>query len=149
MDMGFVSRQLVAEMRAANPNRTITLEVSGDMNGEWDRARIGQVFSNLISNAIQYGFEDTSINVTVKGNLEEISLAVHNEGMPIPTEKMLALFSSFSRTELDGDDQPITSNLGLGLYITKEIAVSHGGTIDVSSSEKEGTIFTAYFPRVV
>jgi hypothetical protein len=148
MDMGFVSKQLVDEMRAANPTRTILLEVSGDLKGKWDKARIGQVFSNLIGNAIQYSFKDTPIRVIVKGSPEEVILSVHNQGVPIPPEKFATLFTSFTRAVTDEGDHPMEVNLGLGLFITEEIVVSHGGTIDVTSSEEEGTTFTARFPRL-
>jgi len=147
MDMGFVSKQLVDEMRAANPTRTILLEVSGEVKGEWDKARIGQVFSNLIGNAIQYSFKDSSISVTVKGSDEEVVIAVHNEGVPIPEDEIGTLFDSLTRADTDQGEHPEAVNLGLGLYIVKDIVVSHGGTIDVASSEEGGTIFTAHFPR--
>jgi len=149
MDMGSVSRQLVNEMQAANPTRTIILEVSGDLEGKWDKARIGQVFSNLIGNAVQYSFKDSSIDVTVKGGLEEVVLSVHNQGVPIPPEKFATLFASLTRAVTDEGDHAMEINLGLGLYITEEIVVSHGGTIDVTSSEEGGTTFTARFPRSV
>jgi len=67
MDMDFVARQLVDEMRAMHPKRTFELEVSGDTQGNWDVARIGQVFSNLLGNAVQYSFRDPPIKVTVTG----------------------------------------------------------------------------------
>lgn len=146
MDMGYVSRQLVDEMRLAFPSRTINLNVAGDLNGEWDKARIGQVFSNLVSNAVQYSFKDSAINVAVKGNADEVMLTVHNEGVPIPPNKMTTLFDSLTRA-IGDDEAPGSINLGLGLYIAKDIVVSHGGTIDVASTEKDGTIFTARFPR--
>jgi len=149
MDMEFVSRQCVDEMRAVHPTRTITLGTSGDLKGEWDKARIGQVFSNLIGNAIQYSFKESSIGVTVKGATDEVLLSVHNEGVPIPPEKMGTLFESLTRAITDTGEHPEAVNLGLGLYITKEIIVSHGGTIDVTSSEENGTTFTARFPRAV
>jgi len=149
MDMGSVSRQLVHEMQAANPTRTILLEVSGDLEGKWDKARIGQVFSNLIVNAVQYSFKDSSINITVKGGLEDVVLSVHNMGVPIPPEKFGTLFASLTRAVTDEGDHPMEVNLGLGLFITEEIVVSHGGTIDVTSSKEDGTTFTARFPRLV
>jgi signal transduction histidine kinase len=149
MDMGFVSRQLVHEMQAAYPARTILLETSGDLQGEWDKARIGQVFSNLIGNAVQYSFKESSIDVTVKGELEEVILSVHNQGVPIPPEKFGTLFASLTRAVTDEGDHPMEVNLGLGLYITEEIVISHGGTIDVASTEENGTTFTARFPRSV
>ena len=71
MDMEFVCRQLIDEMRAKNPTRTIGLEFSGDGKGQWDKARIAQVFSNLIGNAIQYSFQDSAIGVIVKCTAKE------------------------------------------------------------------------------
>ncbi len=149
MDMGFVSRQLVDEMRAAHPTRTILLGVTGDLSGEWDKARIGQVFSNLIGNAIQYSFKDSSIDVVVNGNSEEAILSVHNMGIPIPPNKLISIFDALSRAVTDEGDHPGAINLGLGLYITNDIVASHGGTISVTSSEEEGTTFTVKFPRAV
>jgi len=147
MDMGFVSRQLVDEMRVAHLGRVINLDISGDMKGEWDKARIGQIFTNLIGNAIQYSFEYTVIDVSVKGTSDEIILSVHNEAVPIPPEKIDKIFDPMSRAAADNKDHPEAQNLGLGLYITKDIVVSHGGTINVSSTE-EGTTFTIRLPRL-
>jgi len=146
MDMGFVSRQLIDEMRLAFPNRKINLDFSGELKGEWDKARIGQVFSNLIGNAIQYSFTDSTIDVTVEGTKKEVLLSVHNEGVPIPPDKVANLFDSLTRAVSD-DDNPKSVNLGLGLYIVKDIIVSHGGTIEVTSTKEDGTTFTARLPR--
>ncbi len=147
MDMGFLSRQMVDEMRTVNPTRIIILEVSGDLKGEWDKARIGQVFSNLIGNALQYSFKDTSIVVDIKGTPKEVILSVHNEGVPIVPEKIEGIFTSLTRANTDEGSIPGAFNLGLGLYITKDIVVSHGGTIAVTSTEEGGTEFIARFPR--
>ena len=58
MDMDAVSRQMLDEMRAIHPSRDFTLEISGEMKGSWDKARIGQVFSNLLGNAVRYSPEN-------------------------------------------------------------------------------------------
>src|ERR1700722_5153269 len=138
-DMGFVSRQLVEEMRVVYPERAITLDVSGDLEGKWDKTRIGQVFSNLISNAIQYGFSDLPVKVNVSGTPTEAIVSVHNEGVPIRAEKLERIFDSLTRgSDEDDENEPASVHLGLGLYITKEIVISHGGTISVTSSEKGG-----------
>lgn len=117
MDMSFVSKQLVDETRAAHPTRIILLEVSGELKGEWDKARIGQVLSNLIGNAIQYSFRDSSISVKVKGTNEEVVLTVQNEGIPIPVKEINTLFDSLTRASIDDGEHPGTINLGLGLYL--------------------------------
>jgi signal transduction histidine kinase len=147
MDMAFVARQLVDEMRAAHPERTVTVEVSGDTEGKWDRPRIGQVFSNLLGNAVQYGFRDLPIHVAIKGEACDVVVSIHNDGVPIPSGSMARIFDALVRSG-EGEDAHLQSNnLGLGLYITKEIVAAHGGSIKVSSSEKHGTTFTARFPR--
>jgi signal transduction histidine kinase len=147
MDMGIVSGQLVDEMRAAYPTRTINLEISDNLEGEWDKARIGQVLSNLLGNAVQYSFQDSPITVIVKGTKKEVILSVHNSGIPIPPEKIDTLFDALTRASIDSGDHPETVNLGLGLYITEEIVISHGGKINVTSTEETGTTFIAHFPR--
>ena len=149
MDMGCVARQLVDEMRTMHPDREFVLGVSGETEGDWDKARIGQVFSNLLGNAVQYSFRDTPINLTLKGRSDDVVLVVHNDGIPIQKDKIPRIFDSLTRATADDEEytgQGVT-NLGLGLYITKEIVTAHGGSLDVASSEKDGTTFTAYFPR--
>ena len=148
MDMAFVARQLVDEMRAMHPGRRFQLDISGETEGSWDKARIGQVLSNLLGNAVQYGFSDTPINVTINGDAKAVSLSVHNEGIPVPAHLTGVIFDSLTRggAEKSANDQGST-NLGLGLYITKQIVCAHGGSVAVTSSEKGGTTFTALFPR--
>jgi signal transduction histidine kinase len=147
MDMAFASRLLLEEMRALHPDRAFTLEVSGNTEGNWDKPRIGQVFSNLLGNAVQYGFKDLPIAITMRGEPSDVSLSVHNDGVPIPKEAIGGIFEALVRAGADGGDYPNSPNLGLGLYITKEIISAHGGTIRVASTEKDGTTFTARFPR--
>jgi signal transduction histidine kinase len=145
MDMAFVCRQLIEEMRSLHPSRIFTLKSSEDTIGLWDRPRIGQVFSNLIGNAVQYGFADLPIDVKIIGDLKGVTLSVHNEGVPIPKDAIGGIFDAMVRGRVEAKS---TTNLGLGLYITKEIISAHGGTISVTSSEKDGTTFTALLPRV-
>lgn len=147
MDMSFVARQLVDEMRAAHPERTFKIESSGNTEGNWDRPRIGQVLSNLLGNAVQYGFRDLAITVFINGEATDVTLSVHNDGVPIPPRAIGGIFDALVRTG-EGENAHLQSNnLGLGLYITKEIVSAHGGKIKVVSSEKYGTTFTAAFPR--
>lgn len=147
MDMAFVARQLVDEMRAAHPERTFTIEVSGATEGEWDRPRIGQVFSNLLGNAVQYGFKDPPIQVEIRGGQDEVVVSIRNDGLPIPPDTINRVFDALVRSSAGESGHGQSNNLGLGLYITKEIVSAHGGTIKVTSSEKHGTKFTAVFPR--
>jgi signal transduction histidine kinase len=147
MDMAFAVRQLLDEMRTLHPERVFTLDASGDTHGEWDKPRIGQVISNLLGNAVRYGFKDLPITVTLRGEKKEISFSVHNEGVPIAKDAIGHIFDALIRENSDENDSARSTNLGLGLYITREIVTAHGGTVHVTSSEKHGTTFTAHFPR--
>ena len=147
MDMGHFGVQLVEEMRSLAKGRTIEINVVGETEGAWDKARIGQVFSNLIGNAIQYSFPGNIISVTVAGNPDGVTLSVHNEGSPIPAEKLVTIFEALTRGQPLQTDQQGSSHLGLGLYITQKIVMAHNGDINVDSSDQEGTTFTVRLPR--
>jgi signal transduction histidine kinase len=145
MNMAFVARQLVEEMRASHPGRIFTVDVSGDTEGEWDQPRIGQIFSNLLGNAVRYGFSDLPVKVVITGEPAEMSISVHNDGISIPATAVRGIFDALVRGSSDENAIPSSNSLGLGLYITKEVVAAHGGTIKVTSSEKGGTTFTARF----
>jgi len=147
MDMSVLSRQLVDEMQSAYPDRTIVLETTGDLEGEWDRLRMGQVFSNLISNALAYGFKDAPVEVGFEGKPKEVVLSVRNEGVPIPQNRISTIFDSLIRGDQGGQETEGSTHMGLGLYITRKIVSAHGGTIGVTSSEWDGTRFTVSLPR--
>lgn len=147
MDMGLIAQQLVDEMRVLNSGREINLKLSGDMECEFDKARIGQVFSNLICNAVQYSYNDTPITIAINGNADEIEVRVHNEGNPIPANKIALIFDALTRGTTEGEEQLGSTNLGLGLYITKKIVDLHGGHISVTSTESHGTTFLVKLPK--
>lgn len=106
-----------------------------------------QEFSNLLGNAIQYGFQGSPIRVDVTGGSGAVILTVGNDGVPIPPEKMEMIFDPLTRGLPEENSLPATESLGLELYITKEVVVAHGGTIEVTSSETDGTVFRACLPR--
>jgi signal transduction histidine kinase len=147
MDMAELGSQIVEEMKALNNNREITLAVTGDTKGEWDHSRMGQVFSNLIGNAVQYSFPDTPVEITITGLEDKVQITVHNQGEPIPKDKIGRIFEAMTRATGEGEEQVGSTNLGMGLYITNKIVASHEGTIGVTSSEDEGTEFTIILPR--
>lgn len=153
MDMAKISLLHVEEMRILHPDQIFDVNAAGNTEGAWDAARIGQVLSNLLGNAVQYGDKRKPITVTVTGIKDSVSLSVHNDGIPIQTDALGHIFNSMTRGGGESEDgiTPTrhikTANLGPGLYITKEIVTAHGGTIGVVSKLGEGTTFTAIFPR--
>jgi signal transduction histidine kinase len=136
-----VLEHVVAELRSAWPE--VILEASLDIEEpvNCDRSRMGQLFSNLLGNAITYGDQGRPIRVsarTINGMLE---LAVANYGVPISDKAMLNLFKPYTR-----GDRPSQQGLGLGLYIASQIAQAHGGTLKGSSDEEE-TRFVFEMPQ--
>ena len=146
MDLGQDAGNAVEEAKAANPETVIELDVAGNTQGDWDSARIGQVLSNLLGNAVCHGSPETPIKVFVRGEGDQVVLQVHNRGPAIPKGDIAGIFSPFKRLR-SSDATTSTSSLGLGLYIAERIVAAHGGTIAVTSSKADGTTVTARLPR--
>jgi signal transduction histidine kinase len=81
------------------------------------------------------------------GTPEMVTLTVGNFWILISSEKIRMIFDPLIRALPAENSLPPAGNLGLGLFITKEVVTAHGGTIEVTSSESDGTIFTARFPK--
>jgi two-component system sensor histidine kinase/response regulator len=141
MNLGDVSRIVVDEYRLARPDRPIELDVSGDLRGYWDRARIERVVSNLVDNAVKHGRE-RPVRVRVRDEGPWVKMEVWNEGAPIQPEMQSTVFDPFRR----GDSGTI--GLGLGLYIVREIVRAHAGTVELRSTTQGGTTFTVGLPGV-
>ncbi|MDX6806289.1 sensor histidine kinase [Terrihabitans rhizophilus] len=147
MDMGDLGRKLADEMQTLGDGREIGIEVVGDTAGHWDHGRMGQVFSNLLGNAIQYSPPGSPISVTVADENANVRISVHNDGEPIPPEKIDTLFDFLSRGYGSGLTDEHSTNLGLGLFIAKKIVAAHDGEIHVASDSHSGTVFTVIVPK--
>lgn len=133
---------VVEELRQVHPDRLVETDYDGtDMRGYWDQERLAQVVANLVSNALRYSPPTSRVRVAVRALGDVIVLDVHNEGA-ISQEMQTCLFDPFRRGSHPGRD-----SLGLGLYIVKRILEAHQGTIEVHSSEEEGTTFHVELPR--
>ncbi|KFE62376.1 sensor histidine kinase [Hyalangium minutum] len=147
-DMRELLQKVTHEFRVAYPDRAVVCEVEGtDTHGNWDPDRLAQVLSNLLENALKYSPPDTQVRLLARGEKEQVLLAVHNQGKPIPPELMPHIFEPFRRGPQSSLRTAKTS-YGLGLYIVQEIVHAHGGTIEVLSNLEEGTTFTVRLPRL-
>ncbi len=137
----------IEQLRVNYPERSIEFSAKGNREGPWDEARIAQVFSNLISNALQHGSQAAPVTVHLNCVSDEIIVIIKNKGVPIDREKMQSIFEPLVRfTEEDSTGHANETSLGIGLYITREIVKAHKGVILVSS-HGEDTTFTVRLPR--
>jgi phosphoserine phosphatase RsbU/P len=134
-------RQVVGELQTSAPQRAIEIEFAIDAPVDCDRRRIGQLASNLLGNAITYGAPDKPIRLGASTAGGQFELFIANSGDPIPPAALEKIFEPFERGTLRSSLQ----GLGLGLYISCEIARAHGGTLEVSSTAAE-TRFTFRMP---
>ncbi len=133
-------QQVIDELQSTHPESMIKADIALSKPVLADPIRIGQLFSNLLGNALTYGTAGEPVTVAAKTE-EQFELAVCNAGNPISAAAMERLFQPFSR----GEVRPSQQGLGLGLYIALEIANAHGGRIDVTSTPEE-TCFTLRMP---
>jgi signal transduction histidine kinase len=146
-DLLDVCRWAIEDAQASHPPAEFNLHALGDLTGEFDGARLQQLLTNLANNAAQYGTPGKPITVEIVGETERVVVHVRNEGPAIPENTLPKLFSSLVQLpEQEGHVRP-RSSLGLGLFIAKQIAVAHGGGIQVSSDVISGTVFTVEVPR--
>ena len=137
--------QVIAELRASSPGRTIEAEFDLTERVDCDAGRIAQLFSNLLGNSVTHGTAATPVRVRATTKDGAFELSVANSGEPIPSGAMERLFQPFHRISAQDTHQGTRQGLGLGLYIASEIARAHDGTIDVTSSPEE-TRFTFRMP---
>ena len=137
-----VLQQIIAELQSSHPARTIEADIELAKPLDGDPVRLGQLFSNLLGNALTHGDPDAPIRVGARSDGSEMQLWVSNKGEPIAPTTIERLFQPFSRGQARSSQQ----GLGLGLYIASEIARAHGGQISVRSDPDE-TRFTFRMPH--
>jgi len=132
---------VVTELRTSMPDREIISHLDIDSDVKCDSARIAQMVSNLVANALTHGAKDRPVLVHAERTAVLFEVSVENAGEQIPQAVMAELFKPFVRAS----SKPNQQGLGLGLYICSEIAKAHGGTLDVTSTANV-TRFTFRMP---
>lgn len=143
MDLKALAQEILAEAAGEFPRHEFVLDAAEPIEGFWDRARLGQLISNLARNAAAHGDPSGTIRVVLRGDGDQIALAVHNTGPVIPEHERQYLFAPAAR----GANARSGHHLGLGLFIVNEIARGHGGRVEVASSTEAGTVFTVVLPK--
>ncbi|HEX5657217.1 MAG TPA: PAS domain-containing sensor histidine kinase [Polyangiales bacterium] len=145
LDLHAVVAECVEELRLAWPGRMIEHTTVGVGCGRGDADRVAQVVTNLVTNALTYGTPNQPVTVESASLDQALRLRVHNRGEPIPEALRPQIFEPLRR----GEQQVKlgSRSVGLGLYIVQQIALAHGGHVDLSSSAEAGTAFSVTFPH--
>jgi len=143
-DVGEMCREVITEQQSLS-SRSIGLEVpSSPVVLQADCERLSQVVTNLVTNAIKYSPDTSTVQVQVRQCKNSALIQIHNEGSTIPQELQANIFEPFYRTP---DAQSSSKKgWGLGLAISKQIVERHGGQIGVESSKEKGVTFSIELP---
>jgi len=143
-DLAALARGVIADLaqQAEAAGSVAELRAPARIEGVWDDFRIEQVLTNLLTNALRYG-GGKPIEVTVAEAGDTALMTVRDNGMGVAVEDQERIFEQFERTD---DSRKRAPGLGLGLYITRQIVLAHGGRIQVESAPGLGAAFRVELP---
>jgi signal transduction histidine kinase len=146
IDLAQLIREAVERTRLSTTQHRIAVQVeTSEEPIEADRDHLEQVLDNLLSNAIKYSPEGGEIQLRAWDEDDRVVLSVRDQGVGIPSSQLDEVFGLFYQTE-----DPVsrrTGGMGLGLYISREIIIRHGGRIWVESAAGQGSTFYVSLPR--
>jgi PAS domain S-box-containing protein len=126
---------------------TLVLESTGPVSGSWDRDRLDQVLTNLVSNALKYSPAGGEVRVTIDWDADttpkRARIIVSDRGLGIPLDEQATLFQPFARGSAASNS---IGGTGLGLYIVRQIIEAHSGTVTLASTPGQGTNVTVLLP---
>jgi signal transduction histidine kinase len=142
VDLTPVVHEVAAELAVSHPDQKLVVQCDpGPILVRCDVQRIGQLLSNLLGNAFTHGAKDQPITISSSVHRDRFELSVSNGGKEIPPAEQARLFQPFAR----GRESVGREGLGLGLFISSEIAKAHGGQLSVASTAEQ-TRFTFSLP---
>jgi signal transduction histidine kinase/BarA-like signal transduction histidine kinase len=141
-DIGFLINEIAQNNMELFSKANIELKISSCevIMGSWDKFRIEQVITNLLTNALRYG-EGKPVKISITSEMGKAIIVIEDQGIGIAPEDVERIFQRFERVlgkEING--------LGLGLYIVSQIIEAHGGTISVVSQQGVGSVFRIELP---
>jgi signal transduction histidine kinase len=124
---------------------SLRIDRHGPTTGTWDRARLAQVVTNLLTNAVKHG--GGAVEVTLAGANGTVTIVVRDHGPGIPAGAEERIFHRFEHAGAPDDDRRTSGGgLGLGLYIAREIVEAHGGRLTVERPADGGAAFKIELP---
>ncbi len=144
IDLADIVRSTAADMEreVAASQSTLTVHADGPVVGWWDRLRLEQIVSNLLSNAVRYGLGNP-IDIWVTDRGSTASLEVRDQGLGIAEQEQVVIFERFER----GAGARTSGGFGVGLWVVKRLCAALGGSVEVQSRLEQGSTFTVTLPR--
>ncbi|GHO62738.1 hypothetical protein KSC_016300 [Ktedonobacter sp. SOSP1-52] len=145
VDLDAMLHEVAETMQQLSTTHAIVVRGAAPRSLLGDKDRLGQVFTNLISNAIKYSPGAETVEIDLSTSEETVTVRVRDHGLGIPREQRDKIFERFYRAS--GPRQKAIPGLGMGLYIVAEIVKRHEGTITVDSTVGKGSTFTVSLPK--
>ncbi len=144
LDLAELAREVVTRfsVTANQAGCAVALHAQDDMRGSWDRLRMDQVLTNLLTNALKYG-AGKPVHLRLSGDEAHVRIVVEDSGIGIAPEHLSHIFERFGRAVSERH----YGGLGLGLYITRQLVQAHGGEVHVHSTPGQGSRFEVVLPR--
>ncbi|WP_224366773.1 sensor histidine kinase [Hyalangium versicolor] len=144
LDLPQLVQEVVARFDSEAERAGCRIEFTAEsaIPGEWDRLRLEQVLTNLLSNALKYG-AGKPVHVQVRSGVTRAWVLVRDEGIGIAADAIERIFQKFERAVPTHH----YGGLGLGLYVTQQIVDAMGGEVRVVSTQGQGATFTVELPR--
>lgn len=144
VDLTALVRDVLSRLDDARQRSGSTIEVRSStaaVVGCWDRMRLEQILSNLVSNAIKYG-NGKPIDISISATDEHATVAVRDQGVGVAPEQQRKIFRRFERAQ----PERLAGSYGLGLWIVKNLAEALGGSVTLDSTPGTGSVFSLRLP---
>jgi signal transduction histidine kinase len=145
-NLGLLYDRLQPDLDVIYPGRKVEVQRLGDLEGEWDAARIERVLAHLVGNALKHGADDAPVTLALDGTAaEHLRITVRNQGPPIPADLLPQVYQPFTTGSIDKNGR--RRGIGLGLFVVRHLVEAHGGTVQLTSTAEAGTQVTVNLPR--
>jgi len=144
VDLDALVHETVEMLQASSPTHTLYVSGATLTVIPGDKDLLGQVFTNLITNAVKYSPQANSVDITLSSTKEATLVSIRDYGVGIASAHQKHIFDRFYRV-YDSNNKSF-KGLGLGLYIAHDIVKRHGGNLTVESAEGKGSSFTISLP---